>query len=116
MSDTAKNETTQEAGPMDALFARVYLPVFMQKMAELGSPIENEADLQQALRIAMLLRMQEGPQTAEKSAALKMAAYRLEAATLPGQEADASVDQFMADPEVQKALGVAPVKDEQPAS
>ena len=75
------SENEKSAEKLDVLFSKVYLPVFMNKLAECGVAVESEEDLQGLLKIAALTRAHtetEGP--AEKTpSAIEKAASSLEA-------------------------------------
>lgn len=88
---------------VNVLFSKVYLPTFINKMAEAGAPITNEADLHEALKMATIIRSQVGAveeQPVKASAFLKAAAAELEAAVA----GDTTAQSVLADPEVAQAL------------
>jgi hypothetical protein len=89
---------------IDTLFSKVYLPTFIEKMAEAGLPITNENDLHEALKTAALIRSQVGSveeQAPQVNPLLKTASAELEKA-LTG---DAKAAQgFLGDPAVKEAL------------
>ena len=91
--------TEKTAEKMDVLFGKVYIPVFMQKLAEKGVAVKSEADLEGALKIAAMTRNAQQPVVEEKSV-IKEAAARLEALA-SGQNVAGS---FLKDPEVIAAL------------
>lgn len=55
---------TQEMTPAQAtLFQQVYVPAFIQKCAELGTPIGDEASLHEALETAAMVKVALSQQT-----------------------------------------------------
>lgn len=86
----------------EVLFGKVYLPVFLQKLASRGVEIKSEGDLQESLKIAALARMHQEKQPVEQPRSIiKEAAAKLEAMTV----GNAGVAQsFLQDPEVTAAL------------
>lgn len=93
----------KQAEKMDVLFGKVYLPVFMQKLASRGVEVKTEEDLQEALKCAAMLRMHQQSAVEEQPAmsAIKAASASLEALTFGQQNA---VTEFLKDPEVAAAL------------
>lgn len=92
----------KQADKLDVLFGKVYLPVFMQKLASKGVKVTSEADLQESLKIAAMLRMHQQAEPVEQApSAIKMAAANLEAMTFGQKSATAG---FLQDPEVVAAL------------
>ena len=89
---------------IDTLFSKVYLPTFINKMAEAGLPISNENDLHEALKTAALIRSQVGSveeQAPQVNPLLKLASAELEKA-LTGDARTAH--NFMNDPAIAAAL------------
>ena len=91
---------TKSAEKLDVLFEKVYLPVFMDKLAERGIQVKSEDELQEVLKIAALTRAHVEATDAEEAnapSAIKQAAASLEALTY-GEQNLASA--FLQDPEV----------------
>jgi len=91
---------TAEDQKLDVLFQKAYLPVFIDKLAELGVSITSEDELGEVLKIAALTRMHsEAEVEAEvaKPSAIKQAAASLEAMTMGGQN---TVAALLQDPEI----------------
>jgi len=68
---------------LNTLFSKVYMPVFMNKLAECGVEITTEEDAEAAVKIASIIKaaseqVQEAPVQPRKSA-IKAAAAQLEA-------------------------------------
>lgn len=91
---------------IDVLFSKVYLPTFVEKMAEAGVAINDESDLQEALKTASLIRSQVGAVEEQKpqgNSILKAASAELEKA-LTGDTR--TTQAFLSDPDVANALSV----------
>ena len=94
----------------DVLSAKVYVPQFITKLAELGVTIGDEGDLQAAIEIAQRVRMHKQasglPQGTQAPATslLKEAAYGLSQAFESPADVAAG---YMQDPLVQQALATA---------
>lgn len=87
----------------DVLFGKVYLPVFMQKLASRGVKLNSEADLEGSLKIAAMTRMHQANTPAqEERSVIKEAAARLEGQMF-NQPRSAS-EMFLQDPEIVAAL------------
>jgi len=88
----------------DVLQARVYVPRFIEKCAELGLPIQNQDDLTQALRISARLNAHGVARPQEQSVSL------LKAASVGLDEhlgfRDEEVARFASDPLVKQAMDV----------
>ena len=93
--------TENTAAKQDVLFGKVYLPVFMQKLAERGVALKSEADLEGTLKIAAMARAHQAAPVVETSV-IKEAADKLEAMTY-GKQANLAAE-FIKDPEVAAAL------------
>ena len=87
----------------DVLFGKVYLPVFMQKLASRGVELKSEADLEGSLKIAAMTRMHQAAAPAqEERSVIKEAAARLES-QMNNQPQNVAAS-FLQDPEVVAAL------------
>ena len=87
----------------DVLFGKVYLPVFMQKLASRGVKLETEADLEGSLKIAAMTRSHVAAQpAAEPVSVIKEAAARLESQLHSQTQSTAA--SFLQDPEIVAAL------------
>ena len=95
--------TENKPDKLEVLFGKVYLPVFMQKLASRGVEVKTEEDLQGTLKIAAMARIQQGAeQPVEQPSVIKEAAARLEAMTF-NKEANLAAE-FVKDPEVAAVL------------
>jgi len=93
MSDTNKVESK-----MDTLFNKVYLPVFINKLAECGVAVGSEEELYDMLKIAALTRAHIAAEAPTPQASvIKQAADRLEALTRGNADI---IDTILQDPEV----------------
>ena len=91
-----------QAEKLDVLFGKVYLPVFMQKLAAAGVKVANEEDLQETLKVAAMLRTHVAQTEAKPVvSAIKAASASLEKLTYGPKSI---VDSFATDPEVIAAL------------
>lgn len=71
---------------MNTLFSKVYMPVFMSKLAECGVEVKTDEDVEAAIKIASIIKaaseqVQEAPAApvAKPKSAIKAAAAQLEA-------------------------------------
>jgi hypothetical protein len=107
----SKEASAPEAqmNPGEVLFAQVFVPEFVKAATARGYPPRNEAELEQMLKIATMLRINESAaaeaQQKVNGGVLKEAADRLEADTF-GAVAPVAVDAtpYMADEQVKQAL------------
>ena len=98
MSEETKVQD-KSAEKMDVLFQKVYVPSFVEKLAEYGVELQTEEDLHEALKIAALTRVhaEATEEQPEQRSILKEAASRLEAITLGDS---GMVNSILQDPDV----------------
>ena len=91
----------KSAEKLDVLFNKAYLPVFMEKLASAGVPVNNEEDLVAVLKIAAATRGLPQVQASQQVSLVKAAAASLEK-MLVGQRSP--VDALLQDAELVAAL------------
>jgi hypothetical protein len=71
---------------LNTLFSKVYMPVFMSKLAEAGVELKSNEDVEGAIKIASIIKAasaevapEEAPVVAPQTSAIKAAAAQLEA-------------------------------------
>lgn len=92
-------ENEKVAEKLDVLFQKVYLPVFIDKLASCGVKVDSEEELGDILKIAALTRAHASDVPAEtpKSSVIKQAASSLEAMTVGNA---GIIDSILQDPEI----------------
>lgn len=98
------SDQDQMASRLDTLFRKVYLPVFMSKLSARHWPVSSEAELEEALKMAVMSKLH--TTAADGVSPFAKAASALEAVTLAPAQNPASPDpsEFLRDPEVAEAL------------